>query len=101
MPKYDVYIAGPMTGRKNKNKKAFMEAAKYLRERGYAVVNPWEIDIAHPEPTWAASMRRDIEQLVQCSAVATLPGWGKSKGAKLEVGIMKQLGAVVQPVTYY
>jgi len=37
-------------------------------------------------------MRRDMEQMVRCDEVATLPGWDKSPGATLEVYVAGRLG---------
>lgn len=40
-------------------------------------------------------MRRDTAALMDCDAVATLPGWEHSKGARLEVLIAERLGMTV------
>lgn len=94
-----VYISGPMTGLPEHNFPAFHNAAKRLRALGVEVVNPAEIN---PEPgmPWAWYMRRDIKALMDCDAVATLPGWENSKGATLEVQIATALGMPVHPVIY-
>ncbi|PHN28915.1 DUF4406 domain-containing protein [Pseudomonas sp. ICMP 561] len=42
--------------------------------------------------TWHECMRSDMEQMVRCDHVATLPGWDKSQGAQLEVYIADRLG---------
>ena len=39
--------------------------------------------------------------LMKCDGVATLPGWKKSRGAKLEVYIAKALKWPVHSVAYY
>ena len=78
-----VYIAGPMTGLPNSNYPAFNAMAARLRALGHHVENPAE----NPEPpckSWRGYMRMAIAQLVTCDAVALLPGWGASKGAKIE-----------------
>lgn len=86
-----VYIAGPMTGLPEFNYPAFNAAAAELRAAGYHVENPAE----NPEPasgTWAAYMRMAIAQLVTCDAIYLLPGWAKSRGAKVEVELAQTLG---------
>ena len=97
----DIYLSGPMTGFKDKNKALFLSNAQKLRDAGYYVLNPWELDCNKPAVTWAESLRRDIKALMQCRTVATLPGWKKSKGASLEVYIAKTLGWQVHSVNYY
>lgn len=89
--KQRVYIAGPMTGIPELNFPAFHRAASSLRESGYTVINPAEIN-PDPNAKWEACMREDIAQLVTCDAIALLPGWQKSRGASLEQHIAKQLG---------
>lgn len=85
-----VYIAGPMTGLPELNFPAFHRAAANLRASGYDVVNPAEIN-SDPAKGWHACMRSDIAALVTCEAIALLPGFEKSKGAKLERHIAAQL----------
>jgi methylmalonyl-CoA mutase cobalamin-binding subunit len=91
-----IYVSGPMTGLPDLNFPAFHRAAATLRESGYEVVNPAEIDEAEPAPraarTWADCLRRDIQALVDCTAIALLPGWEHSRGAKLEKHIATELG---------
>lgn len=86
-----VYIAGPMSGIPDLNFPAFHAAAAKLRELGFDVINPAEIN-TDPSAGWAACMRADIAQLVTCDAIALLPGWQKSRGASLEHHIAVALG---------
>lgn len=107
-----IYISGPMTGLPENNYPAFHEAARTLRAKGHTVVNPAEIHphsrlrrLRHrvlrtlrlvrgqpPAPTWEEYMRADIRALVDCEAIALLPGWEQSLGAELEVSIADELG---------
>ena len=100
-----IYLAGPMTGHPQFNFPAFDAAAADLRERGYEVVSPAELD--SPEwrayalqsetgdasggakvtgETWADLLARDLKVICDggIEAVVCLPGWQKSKGARLE-----------------
>jgi hypothetical protein len=85
-----IYIAGPMTGLAELNYPAFHAASARLRALGYHVENPAEN--AMPAcGSWEGYMRLGIAQLITCDAVATLPGWVRSRGACVEVGLAQQL----------
>jgi len=97
-----IYISGPMTGIKNLNKETFAKAEKDLRQAGYEVMNPWLLDSYRPEKmTWAERVRDDIKLMMICNAVAVLPGWLNSRGARLETDIAHALGWKIKPVNYY
>ena len=85
-----IYLAGPMTGYPDLNFPLFHAEAARLRAHGYDVVNPAEIN-SDPNAPWTVCMRQDIAQLVTCHAIAVLPGWRRSRGASLEVGIAQAL----------
>ncbi len=89
-----IYVAGPMTGFPGSNYAAFDAEAARLRALGYHVENPAESP-APPCGSWEGWMRLAIAQLVTCDAVATLPGWVKSRGACIEVGLAQQLSIFV------
>lgn len=89
-----LYLAGPMTGIKDLNFPLFHSEADRLRALGYGVVNPAEIN-ADPKANWHECMRADIAQLVTCQAIALLPGWQDSRGARLEHHIADALGMLV------
>ena len=98
---HNIYVSGPMTGIPQKNFLAFYIAARDLRQAGYGVINPWELDTADKKDTWSECLRRDIRALMDCTAIATLPGWQKSKGAKFEIYIAQQLKWPVHTVEYW
>ena len=83
------YILGPMSSLPDHNRPAFFDAADQLREAGYSVVNPAELDdtmpvlIKDPKLSWQMCMARDIAFLVGCDLGVALPGWHRSRGAKL------------------
>jgi hypothetical protein len=88
-----VYLSGPMTGIPAFNFPAFHRAAASLHASGYEVVNPAEMDEADATPmTWEQYLRRDIRVLLDCEAIALLPGWENSRGAKLEAHVALALG---------
>ena len=112
-----VYLAGPMRGIPDFNFPAFKEGAKKLRALGYEVFSPAERDEADfghtiqkhgDEHQFAASvglstmdLRRrvfffDAEYICKhADAIALLPGWENSKGAKAELALAEALGLEV------
>jgi hypothetical protein len=58
---------------------------------GYTVSNPAEYG-SDPSSSWAACLRRDIKDLVDCDVLVQLPGWENSPGASLEGDIARRLG---------
>lgn len=85
-----IYIAGPMTGLPDLNFPAFHAAAAELRDKGFDVVNPAEINV-DPASGWHVCMRADICELMTCNAIYLLFGWTKSRGAMLEKQIAEGL----------
>lgn len=105
IPQTRIYLAGPMTHIPAFNFPAFDAAANRLREAGYDVVSPAELDdpvdraaaLASPDgsalsygagvkKTWGEFLARDVKLLADggIEAIAVLPGWEKSRGARLE-----------------
>jgi hypothetical protein len=85
------YIAGKITGLPiDRVSKKFNDAERFLINQGYQVINPIKINL--PDTEWNEAMRKCIGELVKCDIIYTLPCWRKSKGARLEVKIAKQLG---------
>lgn len=76
-----VYVAGPMTGLPEFNRPAFFAAEAHLKSLGAQVMNP-----AILPDGWCheAYMRIAIPMLMECEAVAFLPGWQQSKVARQE-----------------
>jgi len=42
-----IYIAGPIFGKPDSNRKAFASMKAFLVSRGYEVVSPWDLDASH------------------------------------------------------
>lgn len=92
-----VYIAGPMTGLPEFNYPTFRWAAHCLRDAGYEVEDP--STNVNPTPgDYHGWLRAGLAQLVRCDAVALLPGWEASGGARLEVNVGATLGMQVKPL---
>lgn len=87
-----IYLSGPMTGLPDWNFPEFNRVAKKLRALGAVVLNPAETDggnnTSHPRKYY---MRFDIELLLKANSIVVLDGWQKSRGAKVETDIAKEL----------
>ncbi len=90
-----VYISGPMTGLPDFNYPAFAERAAAWRAKGWTVRNPADHFGGAQDRTYAEYMRADVADLLAVSAIAMLPGWEKSRGANLEIGLARALGLPV------
>lgn len=86
-----VYISGPMTGYPNWNHDAFNKKAAELRAQGYTVLNPAENDGGSIDKSRAFYLRQDILHVLNSEVVVLLPGWRRSRGARLEVAIAEEL----------
>ena len=97
-----IYISGGITGVKNWQD-IFMAAEQDLKLRLYArffIFNPvkigknleraFKVNIGKM-PGYTDYMREDIKILARCNAICMLPGWKRSKGARLEYRIAKIL----------
>jgi Domain of unknown function (DUF4406) len=105
-----VYLAGPMSGIPKFNFPLFHAVTAELRQRGFEVVSPAEEDhkagigeVAEASKegdpsdlpdTWGQILARDVILLADTGieAIVFLPGWQKSRGARLEaqVGLLQK-----------
>jgi hypothetical protein len=108
------YLAGPMSGIPHFNFPAFHAAAAILRAQGHEVFNPAERDIERHggvdisannhagDPAQAAkdhnfslrdALAEDTAYICrEADAIAMLPGWENSKGARAEHALALALG---------
>jgi Domain of unknown function (DUF4406) len=103
------YLAGKMSGIPQFNFPLFLRVAKALRNQGYDIVSPAEIDdyedklvamnskdgrFRPGDKTWGDFLARDVKLLADggITGIIFLPGWEASAGAKLEatVGLLKR-----------
>jgi hypothetical protein len=94
-----LYLAGPMRGIPFTNFPAFHDAAHHLRGDGHEVWSPVEQDEKlglTPEMSAARSigecMATDLPEVCRAEAVAVLPGWRESEGARIETFVAKACG---------
>lgn len=95
-----VYIAGPMAGKKDLNRAAFNEMERKLAKLGAKTVyNPVRLAAFAFDGTRGMTreeiMRQDVSDLMHCDVAVFLPGWNRSRGAKLEHELAEQLGIPV------
>lgn len=88
-----VYISGSIT-KDADYREHFKAAEEKLRSMGMRVFNPAKHE-ADPDKSWEDYMKRDIAELTRCRAIYLLKGWKKSRGARLEYKIAKELGYLV------
>jgi len=95
-----IYLAGPMRGVPEYNFPAFREARARLREAGWTVICPAERDedegfvsagltgnedLDDLDFSLPAALERCFLDVLRSDAVALLPGWARSEGARAEV----------------
>jgi hypothetical protein len=118
-----VYLGGPMRGHDNYNFNEFSKGEAYLKWLGHDVVSPHTIDIDEgyvsvafvqvyhgPTEQWydhfydvkltdefrvEKALQRDIREILDCDAIALLPGWSSSEGARLEFQVAVGIGLYV------
>lgn len=104
-----LYLAGPMSGIPQFNVPMFTRVAAKLREQGYDIVSPAELDDAedkgaallspdgnpaHAKRSWGDFLARDVKLLADggIDGLVFLPNWTASRGARLEatVGLLNR-----------
>lgn len=109
-----VYIAGPMRGYPKFNFPAFDEARDRAKALGWTVISPADLDrdndvhedtvIEFTSATARVFATRDIGALLsfkaeEGDAIALLPGWDKSTGARAEFFLAKWVGLQILDAT--
>ena len=106
-----LYVAGPMRGYKRFNFDAFEAAARALREAGYHVESPHELDLLHGfSPDGAVNVdadmrrtfiRRDVDHICDCDGIALLDGWKHSEGVRVEMAAAEFIGIPCEEVSVW
>lgn len=94
-----LYLSGPITGDKAYRQK-FKAIEQQLTSRGYAVVNPAELEGVLPtqDMTWAQIMDFCLDILARCDYMVQMPGWENSLGCQQEYGFARGSCIPVLPV---
>lgn len=84
--KKKIYISGAVTGLSEKEVKTnFSAAEQLLKQFNFDVVNPVSHTIKNG--TWEEYMKQDIKLLCDCDFIFMIDGWGKSRGACIELNL--------------
>lgn len=104
-----LYIIGPVAGKPNDNKEAFVSARRALKADGYLCAIPH--DYINEGTDWGTAMRISITAMLSMEhgiknkpafdGVAMLDGWEESKGAKIEKQLAEALGIPCRPWREY
>ena len=88
-----VYLSGPITGTNDYMEK-FAQAEAALTAAGYAVINPARIcqPLMDAAFTWQEYLDLDLYLLSRCTKICMLPGWEKSRGARMELAYAAEHG---------
>jgi hypothetical protein len=118
-PAARVYISGPISGMKDSNRHAFLQAESLVEECGHIPVNPQKIsaehegpcrgadNVRHPSDTrlevhkYGCYMGPDLRALLDCDILVHLPGWTDSRGAILEHNVAEACGIQIVLPTHY
>lgn len=115
-----VYISGPMTGYPDMNQPEFRRVAKMVRDLGYPVVVPHDVE-GYPhngdpcpvgynehmgkektaEHSGACYLRACLRALLTCDLVLLLDNWHRSVGARLEHETAVTCGIPTVSLTFF
>ena len=96
-PKTVVYLSGRITGLPMTYVRAlFQQAEEHFTSEGYKVLTPLRNGLTEDD-SWEKHMAKDIIMLQRADIIALLPGWVKSRGARLEYEIAKEMNITPTP----
>jgi hypothetical protein len=88
-----VYLAGPMTGLPNFNYDLFNKIAAEWREKTeHIILNPAEHFDGDTTLPYAVYMKEAAKTVLTADAIALLPGWRFSAGARFELHLAQRIG---------
>lgn len=85
-----IYLSGPMTGYPRLNRAMFSCAGEWVRAQGGQPIDP--ADLNPGRRAWWLCMLVDLWYLRLADRLLLLPGWQRSRGARLEVAAAVVLG---------
>ena len=95
-----VYLSGKITNNEN-YKKEFASAELFLRQMGYIVINPAELEEVAEGLTYEQYLHICYRLVDIADIIFMVSGWQKSKSANAELTYAKSLGKKVMYQDYY
>lgn len=95
-----IYVSGPMSGLPEFNYPAFHDAKHRLEEAGYEVLSPADLGF-RAGWEWVDYMEKDVEMVFAADGIATLAGWERSKGARIEHRIARGRGLPIETLDHW
>ena len=96
-----LYISGPVTGYEQGNKPAFDQAKETLKAAGHDPISPFDGETSEQTNEtltdkygslyWKV-LAKDIVMMAGAEGVVLLPGWERSKGARIEAYVALHAG---------
>lgn len=96
-----VFLCGPIETGFSHQRLIFDMYGADLARAGYQFVNPTRIENFSPENPYELNLRLTLIGLLQCDAVALLPGWQSVDACRREVEIATACGMSVAPVSAF
>lgn len=116
MPKKKFYISGPISKLPQEEyTTAFGRAEAMLLDMDHEPVNPLKLPACESEDcapagsvkedgsflhSWQCYLKYDLKGMLDCDAIALLPGWRRSLGAQLELDVAKKVGLEIFGVNH-
>lgn len=95
-----VYLSGKISGKDN-YKEDFKIAEQFLKDFGYIVINPAELDEISDGLSYEQCLQICYRLVDIADIIFMVSGWQKSKGANAELSYAKSLGKKVMYQDYY
>lgn len=92
-----LYVCGCIGADPENFRRQFHEADIALIRAGYRPASPLSNGLDE-EASWLDHMKADIAMLLECDGVATIKGWKKGRGTRVEVELARGLGIPVKSV---
>lgn len=90
-----IYISGKISGETPESvSEKFSRAVAEVASYGCKPVNPLDNGL-HESAHWNKHMVADIAMLLECDGIYMLTDWKKSRGARIERNIAKELGMII------
>lgn len=87
-----IYISGPIAGTPDYEER-FAEAASAIQADGHTYINPAMLPRMMPGRSYEWYLDYDMDMIRhEADAICMLPGWARSRGARMERELARKLG---------